>query len=523
MSEDRPNVRAASFYRYAQALPDRVALVAVDGSTTTYAALAAAANRVSHGLRRAGLGVGDRVGVLVGNTPRFLELMLGAGQVGVQIVPVNTHLTVAEVAYILDNSDSRTVFADGPLLELAAAAVAELGRPAESIVAIDAPDPGPHRTFTDFLDRTPDTEPAERVHAQAMLYTSGTTGRPKGVTWPISAVVDPETQAQRTDPIMALRGMRHDSTAVTLVSGPLYHGAPGSWALQGLHHGHTVLLTGKWEAEDFLRRVQEHGVTTCQVAPIHFHRLLQLPAAVRQAYDVSSLQVVSHAGAATPVDVKQRMMDWWGPVLWEYYASSEGWGTSITPEEWLAHPGSVGRHDGNGATMKILDEEGTELPAGEPGMLWIRNPNGVNTSYLHDPEKTAANRRGDYYTAGDMGYIDSDGWLYIVDRRTDLILSGAVNIYPAEIEDALRRHSRVSDVAVVGVPDPEWGQRVRAIVVPAEGGTAGPELAEEIRAFATRALARFKVPREIEFRDSLPYSPTGKLLRRELRAAPADA
>ncbi|SNQ49689.1 Acyl-CoA synthetase (fragment) [Frankia canadensis] len=339
--------------------------------------------------------------------------------------------------------------------------------------------------------------------------------------WPVSAAIDPEVGVASTDPLMELRGMTHDPGAVSLIAGPLYHGAPGAWALQGLHHGHCVLLAGRWDSETFLRLVERYRVRTAQLAPIHFHRLLTLPDEVRDRYDVGSLQVVSHSGAATPVATKHRMMAWFGPVLWEYYAASEGFGTSITPTDWLAHPGSVGRADGNGAAMLILDEDGKELPAGETGQLWIRLSATMRSSYLGDPEATAASRRGEYHSVGDMAYLDAEGWLYLVDRRTDMILSGGVNVYPAEVEDALRRHPGVADVAVIGVPDEEWGWRVHAVVVPADGALAGPALAEEIRGFAEQVLAGYKRPRGLEFRESLPYSPTGKLLRRALRDEPS--
>jgi len=525
---------ASSFYRYAALLPDRVAVIEADGARTTYGELHRRANQVSRALRALGVGEAERVAALTGNTVRFFELVFGAGQVGVQLVPVSTHLTVDEIAYILDNSASRFVFAEEQYLARAAEALAAFGRPPDDLIAVDAPPAadssgrgrpdgsarpdGPARSYGDLVAAQPDTEPAGRVHAQPLLYTSGTSGRPKGVVWPVRAAVAPEEALASTDALMAARGMRHDPTAITLVTGPLYHGAPYSWAVQGLHRGHTVVLPGRWDSEGFLRLVERYRVTTAQLAPIHFHRLLSLPAAVRARYDTSSLRVVSHAGAPTPVEVKRRMIDWWGPVLEEYYACSEGYGTNISSADWLAHPGSVGRADAAGVRMKILDPDGREAPPGTPGTLWVRNPTAVNSSYLGDSDRTAAQRDDDgYYTVGDMAYIDADGWLFIVDRRTDLILSGAVNIYPAEVERALRAHPAVPDVAVIGLPDPEWGQRVHAVVVAAPGREPGPELAEEIRAVAAERLARFKVPRHIEFTDALPYSPTGKLLRRELR------
>jgi long-chain acyl-CoA synthetase len=484
------------------------------GRTTTYGELHRRANQVSHALRAAGLVTADNVAIVSSNTARFFEVALGCAQVGVRHVPVNYHLTAPEVAYVVENSGSKLVFADERFLSLVREALDTIDYPVQARIALDEGDG--FTGFADFIADHSEEEPGDRVHAPVMLYTSGTTGRPKGVNWPMSRT-DPETAAAFMDPLMALRGMSHDDAGVTLIAGPLYHGAPGSWGLQGLHHGHRVVLMDRWDSEEFLRLVQDHGVTTAQLAPIHFNRLLQLPEDVRNRYDTSSLKVVSHAGAATPVPVKQAMIDWWGPVLWEYYASSEGYGTSITPQEWLAHPGSVGRHDGNGASMKILDDEGHELPPGEVGILWIRNPGGVNSEYLDDPEKTAESRSGDHYTAGDMAYIDADGWLYIVDRRVDLILSGGVNIYPAEVENALLGHPAVLDVAVIGAPDEEWGQSVHALIVPAPGHETGPDLTTEILTHAAATLAKFKIPRVVEFRDGLPYSDTGKLLRRQLR------
>jgi long-chain acyl-CoA synthetase len=319
-----------------------------------------------------------------------------------------------------------------------------------------------------------------------------------------------------SDAIMARRGMRTDPDAVSLVTGPLYHGAPGAWGLQALHHGHSVVLIDRWDSEHVLALIQRERVTTAQFAPIHFFRLLKLPEAVRNRYDVSSLRVVSHAGAACPVDVKRRMMDWFGPVLYEYYASSEGFGTSIGPHEWLEHPGSVGRSSADGAIMKILDEDGRELGPDEVGTLWIKNPGGLLSEYLNEPEKTAASHRDGFYTAGDQARIDPDGWVYIVDRRVDLILSGGVNIYPAEVERAISDHPAVAEVAVVGAPDAEWGHRVHAVVVPAPGADPDDELRESILAHARQTLASFKLPRTIEFRAELPYTPSGKLLRRVL-------
>ena len=490
-------------------------MIETDGQVVSYRTLSRRVNKVSHALRAAGVRQGDRIAALLPNTSRFFELELGAAQVGVRFVAVNTHLTKEEIAYILGNSKSRLVFCSAEYLALTTAALGALGKSRADLVVIGGPHD--HQTYAEFVDGQPESEPADRVYAMRSMYTSGTTGQPKGVVWPIDAQTDPEQAVAGLDWIMAQRGMVHDPAAVTLISGPLYHGAPGSWAAAALHRGHTVVLAGKWDSERFLSLVERYRVTTAQLAPVHFYRLLQLPRHVRESFDISSLQVISHAGAPTPVDTKQQMIDWMGPILYEYYGSSEGWGTTICSQDWLAHPGSVGRHDSEGARMKILDDNGAELPPGEPGTLWVRNPTGVNSEYLDDPQVTEANRLGEYYTVRDIAYLDEDGWLFIVDRRTDLILSGAVNVYPAEVEDALRRHPAVADVAVVGVPDPEWGQRVCAVVVPRPGHREAPDLEASIRSFARTSLAGYKLPRRIEFWDSLPYTPSGKLLRRQVR------
>jgi long-chain acyl-CoA synthetase len=274
----------------------------------------------------------------------------------------------------------------------------------------------------------------------------------------------------------------------------------------------------RWDSERALQLIERYRVTHVQMAPIHFTRLLDLPEAVRAKYDLSSLHAVTHAGAGCPVDVKQAMMDWFGPVLYEYYAASEGYGTSITPQQWLEHRGSVGHVASDGADIAIVDDDGEELPAGEVGLVYLRLPGVPESEYLGDPEKTAAARRpGGFRTFGDVGYIDQDGWLFLVDRRADMILSGGVNIYPAEVEQQLRRHPAVADVAVVGIPDAEWGQSVLGIVVPADGAIADPELEADLRRHCEAGLARFKCPRRYEFRTELPYSGAGKLLRRALR------
>ena len=503
-----------SFWEWARLRPDHLAVRMPTGRGVSYGGLCQRVNQFSHALRAAGIAPRERIAALLSNDCGYFEASLGASQVGVHLVPVNTHLSPAEIGYIVADCGARLVVFDAALAETAAAALDGIGYPAGQRIAADDQPGG--RPLSELLDPMPTGPPPDRVFAQTMLYTSGTTGRPKGVVYPVTADVTPELATSAVAPIMARRGMRTDPDAVSLVTGPLYHGAPGAWGVQALHHGHSVVLLGRWDSEQALALIERERVTTVQMAPIHFFRLLQLPDDVRGRRDLSSLRVVSHAGAACPVDVKRRIMDWLGPVLYEYYASSEGYGTSIGPHEWLAHPGSVGLAVGDGATMKVLDDDGRELGPDEVGTLWIRNPRGLLSEYLNDAGKTAASHLGEFYTAGDQARIDPDGWLYIVDRRIDLILSGGVNIYPAEVERAIVDHPQVAEVAVVGAPDPEWGQRVHAVVVPAGGAKPGDELRQSITEHAARSLGGFKRPRSIEFRDALPYTPTGKLLRRVL-------
>ena len=503
-----------SFWEWAQQRPHHLAVLTPSGQRVSYGDLLRRVNQFSHALRALGIGPRERIAALLSNDRAYFEVALGAAQVGVHLVPVNTHLSPAEIGYIVRDCGARLVVADKALAEPGQAALDAIGYPEADRVAADDQPGG--RPLSALLDGMPGSLPDNRVNAQIMLYTSGTTGRPKGVVYPVSAKITPELAVAAIGPIMARRGMRTDPDAISLVTGPLYHGAPGAWGLQGLHRGHSVVLISRWDSEQVLALIEREWVTTAQMAPIHFFRLLQLPEHVRRQYDLKSLQVVSHAGAACPVDVKRTMMDWLGPVLYEYYASSEGYGTSIGPEEWLAHPGSVGLTTGDGATMKVLDDDGSELGPDEVGTLWIRNPGGLLSEYLNDPDKTAASHRDGFYTAGDQARIDPAGWVYIVDRRVDLILSGGVNIYPAEVERAISDHPQVAEVAVIAAPDNEWGQHVHAVIVPTAGAEPGDDLKQAVTKHAATTLASFKLPRSIEFRDSLPYTPSGKLLRRVL-------
>ncbi|WP_181782054.1 AMP-binding protein [Pseudonocardia pini] len=484
--------------------PDKPAIVTTGGRTVTYAELDRRSLQVAALVRAHGLGPKDHVAVLMDNSPEFLEVAWGAQRAGQYWTPVNWHLTEEEAAYVVRDCGARLLFASPRVADLAS--------------RIAAATPGVEAVFVagssldEALAPLPAEPAADEVEGTYFFYSSGTTGAPKGIR-PDHAF-PPFGTGLRIDHTMASTfGFGPDS--VYLCPAPLYHAAPAGWSLGTLRNGGTVVLMERFDAMDCLCAIEQHRVSHVQFVPTHFVRMLKLPEEQRAAVDVSSLRVVVHAAAPCPVDVKHRMIEWFGPVLMEFYAGSEGSGmTVITSPDWLAHPGSVGR--AAVGEVHIVDEVGEELPTGEIGAVYFSG--GGSFEYHNDPDKTARvhDHRG-WSTLGDMGRLDAEGYLYLADRRTDLIISGGVNVYPAEIEDAMIMNPAVADVAVVGVPDAEMGHSVRAVVQCAPGIVGTPELAEELRADARTRLAGFKVPRSVVFVDELPRLPNGKLLRRRVR------
>ena len=522
----------SGFYRIAQERPDRIAIVDPDGSPLTFGQLARRVNQVSRALRSRGLVAGDVVAGLVRNGREHLELVLATGQIGLYYVPVNWHLSPAEVGYILRDSGAALVVAAAEQArELSAAVLSDTALSDTALLDTALP---PHRLvvggavagwepYAEFGRDEPGDEPDDRRCGLVMGYTSGTTGHPKGVRAPLPDAA-PESVIGRFTEFAEAYGAGPDG--VHLVCSPLYHAAPSGHALAFLHAGHTVVIQQKFDPEAVLRDIERYRVTTSHLVPTHFHRLLQLPEHIRVRYDLSSLQALIHAGAPCPVPIKQQMLDWVGPVVWEYLASTEGYVTRVSPQEWIDRPGTVGRPL-PGLTVQILGPDGRERPGGEPGMIYFGYPGHTPAfEYHHDPEKTSAARLGDLITAGDFGYLDADGYLFLLDRRTDLIISGGVNIYPAEIEQHLITHPSVDDVAVIGVPDHEWGHSVLAVVQPSAGTAADADLADRLLAYCGEGLAPFKRPRRIEFVSDFPRTETGKVQRRVLRdrfaPAPAD-
>ena len=496
------------FYRIAEADPGRRAVIGTDGSVTTFGELLARVNQVSNGLRARGLAKGDVVAGVLPNGLDAVVMLLATGQIGLYYVPVNWHLTVAEIAYIFGDCDARTVVhgeIDGVLGGTVKEACAAAGIPEEATYA-------GHAGLAEGQD--PGT-PENRTNGSVMWYTSGTTGFPKGVQRSLSDHAPEELVPLTTWFVGEVCDLR-PGDGVHLVTSPMYHSSPCAHTAFALNLGHTVVITPRFDPVNILELIEKHRVTNAMMVPTMFHRMLQLPAEVKERYDVSSLQQVIHTGAACPVAVKKGIMEWWGPVLYEYYGSTESTiAFYVKPLDWLAHPGTVGRTAPT-FEARILDENGEELPPGEPGMVYV-NSTLTAFQYRKDPGKTAASRRGDWYAPGDIGYFDEDGYLFLCDRRTDLIISGGVNIYPAEIEAALLEHPAVADVAVIGVPDEEWGHKVVALIQPVPGTATGPHLTAELLAHCELRIARFKHPRVVEYRDELPRTPTGKLSRYRVR------
>lgn len=500
-------------WKIAEQEPDRTAVIAPDGSSVCYAELAAAADRYGRGLQSMGLDVGDSVVLMLPNGPDLLAAYFAALQCGLYAVTVNWHLVGPEVAYLIEDSGAKAFIAHERFTEAASDAAARSGLPASARFAVGEI-PG-FQQLSQLGAQEPAKRPDVRTAGSPMLYTSGTTGRPKGVRRPLTGA-DPDVVPAAALWFFGIFGLEPFDGHVHLCGSPLYHTAVLNFVTHSIQLGHAAVLMDRWEPAEMLRLIEAHRVTHTHMVPTQFHRLLALPPEVRQRYDVSSMRAAIHGAAPCPLEVKRAMLEWWGPVVVEYYAATEGGGTAIGAEEWLRKPGSVGR-PWPGSTVKVLGDDGAELPPDEIGAVYMRM-GGSTFEYHRDSRKTEQARVGDLFTLGDVGYLDSDGYLYLCDRKSDMIISGGVNIYPAEIENALSVHPKVADVAVFGVPNEDWGEEVKAVVQPAEGIPPGDALAEELLAYARDRLAKFKTPRTIDFIDDLPRDPNGKLYKRKLRA-----
>ena len=495
----------------AVATPDKPAIVMYpSGTVVTFGELEARANRLAHLFRAAGLVEGDAVAILMENNAHMHAVMWAARRAGLYYVPINTHLTAAEAAYIIDNSAAKAIVGSGKLKDTLAGLGAELpnGLPPVLIIADGTLDGW--QSYPECVAGQPDTPIDDEIEGDLLQYSSGTTGRPKGIKRALPHLPPSEVPGLMS----ALVSFWMHPDAVYLSPAPLYHTAPSVWSMQTQAGGITTVVMEKFDAEGALDAIAKHRVTHGQFVPVMFTRMLKLPDEVRMSYDVSSLERVMHAAAPCPVEIKKQMIDWWGPIVDEYYASSEAHGsTLITAEEWLAHPGSVGRP--LAGALHIVGEDGEELPPGQPGEIYFEG--GFDFEYLNDPDKTASSRdpRG-WKTVGDIGYVDEEGFLYLTDRRHHMIISGGVNIYPQEAENLLVTHPLVMDAAVFGIPDDEMGQSVKAVVQTVDPADATPEFAAELLAWLRDRLAHYKCPRSISFEAQLPRTDTGKLYKQEL-------
>ena len=500
------------FWNLARKVPSRVALVDPMGRSVTAGELYATSNRLVHGLRALGLQQGDCLATVLPNAAPMLELYLAAGQAGLYLVPINHHLTASEIGYILQDSEAKVLVGDARFGDTCRGAADEARLPADHRFAVGAV--AGFRGYAEIGAGQPETLPEQRAAGQVMNYTSGTTGRPKGVRRALMPF-DPDTVFSMMAMFLGMFGVQPEDDNVHLTGSPLYHTAVLMFTGSSLHFGHTVVLMDKWTPESCLEAIQKYRVTTSHMVPTQFHRLLALPEDVKARYDVSSLRHMIHAAAPCPVDVKRRMLQWWGPVIYEYYAASEGGGTLVTPDEWLKYPGTVGRAWPN-SEIRVIDDAGKDTARGQPGTVYMKMA-GVDFEYHKDKAKTDANRRDGFFTVGDIGYLNEDGYLFLCDRKIDMIISGGVNIYPTEVEAVLLQHPKVGDAAVFGIPNEDWGEEVKAVIEPAEGVPPSPALAQEIQDFCLQHAAKYKCPKSIDFIEAMPRDPNGKLYKRELR------
>lgn len=486
--------------------PDRAAVVmAGSGETVSYGELESRSIQLARHWHDAGLRPGDHVAILLENHPRYFEVVWAALRSGLYYTPINRHLTSAEVAYIVEDCGARSVVTSTAQTE-------RIGgfRVDEPLMADGTADGW--ASYEEALAGQPAEALPHQPNGHGMFYSSGTTGRPKGIMFPL-----PDRQVTDDDPMVISGGpLGLADGCVYLLPAPLYHTSPVVTGALCHRYGGTVVVMETFDAAACLDTIERYQVDVAQFVPTMFVRMLKLPDDVRTRADLSSLRHVSHAAAPCPVDVKRRMIDWWGPIILEFYAGSENVGsTMITSEEWLEHPGSVGLP--RFCTTHICDADFNDLPVGEIGDVWFDTP-GAAMEYHGDPEKTAENRSPQgWYTMGDVGYLDEDGYLYLTDRRSFMIVSGGVNIYPQESENVLIAHDAVLDVAVIGVPNDDLGEEAKAVVQLVDPGAASDDLAAELLAYCGEHLARYKCPRSVDFVDELPRLDTGKLYKRLLR------
>lgn len=496
---------------HAQNHPDKPAIImAASGETVSYAQLNRNSNQIAHLFRQLGLGHGDPIAICMDNQARFFDLVWAAQRAGQIYIAISCRLTAPEIAYILEDSGAKALFTSD-YIGKALDQLADFGPPLERFIV--GSEHAGYRNLDTALEGLPDTPIADERAGVDMLYSSGTTGQPKGVRIPLPE--NPDIASENPFIMIARGAFGFSENGIYLSPAPLYHAAPLRWCLTVHKLGGTVVVMEKFDPEHALALIEQYEIDLSQWVPTHFVRMLKLPEEVRERYDVSSLKCAVHAAAPCPIPIKEKMIDWWGPVLKEYYAGSEGNGfTFIDSENWLTHKGSVGT--ALLGIIRVCDEEGNEVPPRTEGTIYFEG--GSPFKYHNDPEKTAeATNKHGWTTLGDVGWVDEDGFLYLTDRKSFMIITGGVNVYPQEIENLLITHDKVADAAVIGAPDEDMGERVVAIVQPLDMADATPEFAEELIAWMRHHLSGVKVPRQVDFLEELPRHPTGKLYKRLLR------
>jgi long-chain acyl-CoA synthetase len=488
---------------WAQIQPEKVAVSELGGRTRTFGELNSNANRLVRLMRERGLQAGDAVAIVCSNRVEFPEVLFAALRGGFRLTPVNWHLKAEEMAYVIDNCEAKALFVETSIPGAVEAAAACPQLRLKVSIGDAAADFVPYDIITTFAGEDID----DPVRGSTMLYSSGTTGRPKGV-------YKPNAQA-----IGGYDAIYDRSVDKHICTGPAYHASPLAGDIRrALNNGVPTVLVDKWDTERVLQVIQDEKVTRGHFVPIMFQRMLALPDAVRAKYDLSSLRRITHGAAPCPPEVKRAMIEWVGPVLYEYYAGSEGGvGFTVTSEQWLKRPGTVGRRPHPNAA-KILDDSGQECPPGVPGTIYLSLTDQGGFEYFKDGDKTQAGRRDGYFTMGDVGYLDDEDWLFLTGRSAETIIAGGVNIYPQEIDNELIKHPAVEDSCTVGVPHEEWGEEVRAVIQLKPGFEPSEGLKRDILDYAAQAVAKYKVPRGLDFVDALPRSEAGKIQRNKVRA-----
>ncbi len=491
--------------------PDRPAFImSSNGEVVTRLQLEEAANRCARMLRDLGLKIGDNIAIFMENIPSFIEICCAANRSGLLFTPISTHLTSAEVEYIVNDCGAKVFFTSAGMKDVAAQLVDKMPNLTACFMAKGTCDG--YESYENKLARYPVEPIADEMSGYQMVYSSGTTGRPKGVKLKFEPTPYGDVPEEAMM-IISLYGL-NDQT-VYLSPAPLYHTAPLVFVMLTIRAGGTVIVMEKFEAFQSLKLIDEYKVTHSQWVPTMFVRMLKLSEEERKGFNMSSLKLAIHAAAPVPIPIKEQMIAWWGPILFEYYAGTEGNGLcAISSEEWLTHKGSVGR--AMLGSIKILDDDEQELPSGEIGTIYFAG--GLDFEYHNDPKKTAGCRTSQGWTTlGDVGYVDEEGYLYLTDRKSNMIISGGVNIYPQESENILITHPKVLDAAVLGVPHEDFGEEVKGVVQLRNPGDAGQETAQELISFCRASLAKLKCPASIDFIDQLPRTPTGKLIKRLLK------